>query len=82
MMFGDEPFKVGPIIPVEVPPDDLSVILNDGRLSYRCEQFLAAGLTLEQARTLTLDNTVDLHFVVDRLVGRGCDPFTAFDIAS
>jgi hypothetical protein len=35
-----------------------------------------------QARSLALDRSVDIHFVVSRLLQRGCPPDTAFLIAS
>ena len=59
------------IVPVEVPLTDLEEILQSPSLRWRCEQFLNAGLTAPQARALTLDKTVDLHFVLYTLIGRG-----------
>ena len=32
--------------------------------------------------TLFVNGTNDVHYVLDVLIGRGCDPFTAFDIVS
>ena len=40
------------------------------------------GMTPPQARTLALDRSVDVHWVVEKLLKRGCDPAVAFDISS
>lgn len=63
-------------------PTELDLIMRDPVLTWRCSQLVKAGLTIPQARKLALDNRVDLHYVVYRLIGRGCDPSVAFDIAS
>lgn len=60
----------------------LDEILRDTVLQYRCERFVKAGFTLHQSRVLACDRSVDLHFVIDHLLGRGCDTHTAFDIAA
>jgi hypothetical protein len=61
---------------------DLDRVLADPVLRWRAAQMVKAGLNTSQARKLALDNRVDLHFVVHRLLERGCDPDVAFDIAS
>lgn len=77
-----------PIIPAATsivpsyPPRELDEILGDKVLQWRCKQFVDAGFNLHQARKLTCDRTVDLHFVIHHLVGRGCPIDLAFDIAS
>jgi hypothetical protein len=63
-------------------PDDLDRILADPILQWRCKRLLDNGFNLPQARTLALDRTVDIHVVIERLVGRGCSPDVAFLIAS
>jgi hypothetical protein len=60
----------------------LEQILADKVLLYRCERLVKAGMTIPQARKLAVDNRVDLHFVIERLINRGCPIDTAFDIAS
>jgi hypothetical protein len=68
----------------EAPPEatDLDRVLADPVIRWRAAQLVKAGLNTRQARKLALDNRVDLHFVVHRLLERGCDPDVAFDIAS
>lgn len=89
MMFGGQPYKPPekPVAEAQLelplyPPSDLDLILQDPVLQWRCKNLLDAGMTLPQARKLALDNRVDLHFVLYRLIGRGCAPDIAFDIAS
>lgn len=67
---------------VEEPKTELDQIIADPVLQWRCRQFVGAGMTLHQARKLACDNRVDVHYVLYRLIGRGCDPTLAFDIAS
>jgi len=62
--------------------DEISSFIGDPVLRHRAERMANAGLNPRQARTLALDRRVDLHFVTDTLIGRGCDPDIAFDIAS
>jgi hypothetical protein len=66
------------IAPVDIPPD-LAAIIGDKVLQWRCKVFLDLGLTLEQARTLTLQKDADTNYA-RRLRGAGCDPHLVFDI--
>ena len=63
-------------------PTQLDMILADKVLQFRCKRLLDAGLTLDQARDLALDRSVDLHYVEARLIARGCTPDLAYAIAS
>jgi hypothetical protein len=67
---------------VEAEPDDIDILITDKVARHRAERLAAAGLNTFQARALALDRRVDIHFVIDRLIGRGCPPDIAFDIAS
>lgn len=78
----DEPEASIDVVRYEHPPTDLDLILRDPVLQWRASQMTRAGMTVFQARKLALDNRVDLHFVIHRLIGRGCSPDLAFDIAS
>lgn len=90
MLFGgvpqEQPDQPAPVVPAHVPvtviDPDLEEIMRDKVLQWRCAQFVKAGFTTHQARRMTLDRTVDLHFVIHRLVGRGCPHHLAFDIVS
>lgn len=66
----------------EQPVGDLDAFYHDPVLKYRAASLAKAGMNPRQARHLALDRRVDLHFVTHVLIGRGCDPDTAFDIAS
>lgn len=62
--------------------DDIDVMLGDPLIRWRAEQFAAMDFTPHQARALALRRTVDVHWVRNALIGRGCDRDIAFDIAS
>ena len=70
------------IVPAAPHDPLLDEIMRDKVLQYRCGQFIKAGFTLRQSRVLACNRTVDLHFVIEGLLGRGCDVDTAFDIAA
>jgi len=92
MLFGGVPQEPTPAKVAEDPRGDaiipratdplLDEIMRDKVLQWRCHQFLKAGFNMAQARRAAVDRSIDLDFVRTRLVGRGCDPSTAFDIAS
>ena len=48
---------------------------------WRLDELTRAGYSVQQAERLAQDATVDLHEAV-RLLERGCDAATAFDICS
>ncbi len=73
-----EPEQVEP----EQVDEEIDLILGDKVLQWRAEQLANNGMNPRQARALALDRRVDIHFVVSRLLARGCDPDLAFDIAS
>lgn len=60
---------------------EVDQLLSDKTLRWRCEQLLGAGMTQPQARALTFNRAVDVRAVIG-WIERGCDPSTAFDIAS
>lgn len=62
-------------------PSQLDLILADKVLQFRCKRLIDAGLTLDHARDLALDRTVDIHFV-EGLVANGCSPALAYEIAA
>lgn len=64
------------------PGDEIDEIMVDPVLRWRAERLVAAGLNPRQARAIALRRHVDLHFVTDTLLARGCPPDLAFDIAS
>ena len=66
------------------PPDndDIDPFLHDKDLRWRAQQLRRAGMIPPQARSLALDRSVDIHWVIDTLLNRGCPPDTAFLIAS
>lgn len=64
-----------------IPFVEADPFIADKVLAYRCKRLLDFGMTLQQARNLALDRSVDLHFV-EGLISRGCSVDTAFDIAS
>ncbi len=76
-----EPEQVEPE-PEEDEYDEYDLFRHDKVLSWRAEELARAGMNPRQARALALDRRVDIHFVVHRLLKRGCDPAVAFDIAS
>lgn len=61
---------------------EVSTILADPVVRWRAKILADNGMNPRQARALALDRRVDVHWVVDRLLSRGCDPAVAFDIAS
>jgi len=66
-------------------PDAESFIdpfLHDPVLLHRARTLAREGMIAPQARSLALDRSVDVHWVVERLLKRGCPPDTAFLIAS
>lgn len=74
-----------PTDPEQVEPVDLEDIdpfLHDKVLRHRARRLRDYGMNPRQARTLALDRAVDIHWVIDRLLKRGCDPDTAFLIAA
>ena len=62
--------------------DDIELIASDPVLTWRAKRLADNGMTPPQARTLALDRSVDVHWVVEKLLKRGCDPAVAFDISS
>jgi hypothetical protein len=66
------------------PPDadDIDPFLHDEVLRWRAKELRRNGMIPAQARSLALDRSVDIHWVVTRLLKRGCHPDTAFLIAS
>jgi hypothetical protein len=62
--------------------DDIDPFLHDDVLRWRAKELRRNGMIPAQARSLALDRSVDIHFVVSRLLQRGCPPDTAFLIAS
>ena len=61
---------------------DIELIAGDPVLQWRAKRLTDNGMIPAQARALALDRTVDVTWVVDRLLKRGCDTTVAFDIAS
>lgn len=85
------PFGPVPNQPIDVPEaeeptvgelSDIEEIMGDKTLRWRAVNFADMGFNAHQARALALRRQVDLHYVRDVLIGRGCDPDVAFDIAS
>lgn len=74
----DEP----PVSPEPLNSDDIDPFLHDNVLRWRAKELRRHGMIPAQARSLALDRSVDIHFVVERLLKRGCHPDTAFLIAS
>ena len=68
--------------PEQVDNDDIDPFLNDSVLRWRAKRLRDNGMIPSQARVLALDRTVEVHWVVERLLKRGCHPDTAFLIAS
>jgi hypothetical protein len=66
------------------PPDndDIDPFLYDQVLRHRARRLREYGMIPAQARSLALDRAVDVHWVIDRLLKRGCTPDLAFLIAS
>ena len=62
--------------------DDIDPFMHDPVLRWRAKRLRDNGMIPPQARSLALDRSVDVHWVVDALLRRGCDPDTAFLIAS
>lgn len=54
----------------------------DPVLRWRSDELRRAGMIPAQARSLALDRSVDIRWVIERLLERGCPPDTAFLIAS
>lgn len=74
-----------PTDPEQVEPednDDIDPFLHDPVLRWRAGKLRRNGMNPRQARSLALDRSVDVHWVVTDLLLRGCDPDIAFDIAS
>lgn len=63
-------------------PDDIDPFLYDDVLRHRARRLRDNGMIPAQARSLALDRNVDVHWVIHRLLKRGCPPDTAFLIAS
>lgn len=61
---------------------DIELIAGDPVLTWRAKRLVDNGMLPAQARSLAIDRGVDITWVVNRLLKRGCDPNTAFDIAS
>ena len=60
-------------------PTPLDQILGDKVLQWRCKVFLDLGLTLDQARILTLQKDADLNDARTH-AKRGCPPHLIFDL--
>ena len=73
-----------PTDPDQIEPDaaDIDPFLHDNVLRHRARRLRDNGMNPRQARALALDRRVDVHWVINRLLKRGCDPSVAFDIAS
>lgn len=63
-------------------PEDIDPFLYDDVLRWRAKELRRHGMQPKQARTLALDREVDIHWVIERLLKRGCPPDTAFLIAA
>ena len=61
---------------------DIDPFLADNVLVWRAKELRRHGMIPPQARSLALDRSVDIHWVISRLLKRGCPPDTAFLIAS
>lgn len=68
--------------PEPEPQDNIDPFLHDDVLRWRAKELRRAGMHPPQARSLALDRKVDVHWVVTRLLDRGCPSDTAFLIAS
>ncbi len=75
-----EPEQVEP--EPEPEDDEISLVMHDPVLRWRAACLATAGMNPRQSRALALDRRVDIYFVIERLLKRGCDPDIAFDIAS
>jgi hypothetical protein len=88
MHFGPPPEKPNqpppdpPAEDEEAPLTTLEQVMADPVLQWRAKRLSDNGMTPYQARALAVDRTVDVAWVVKVLLNRGCDPHTAFDIAS
>ena len=88
--FGEvpDPPERRPTEPEQVMPegdlrgDPIDLVLHDPVLRFRAQQFAGMSFTPRQSRALALDKSVDVHWVRDVLINRGCEPHIAFDIAS
>lgn len=82
--FAPEPEDRLPTEPeqVEETAGELDSFYHDPVLRWRAKRLADHGLNPRQARALALDRRVDVHWVVDALLSKGCDPDIAFDIAS
>ena len=79
---GPYPHPEPPPEPPVEEPDDIDPFLHDEVLRWRARELRRNGMIPAQARSLALDRRVDIHFVTERLLKRGCPPDTAFLIAS
>ena len=61
---------------------EIRILLSDPVYLWRAKVCADAGFTPAQSRTMALDRRIDVRWVVDHLINRGCDTHTAFDIAS
>lgn len=68
--------------PETLEPDDIDPFLHDEVLRWRAKELRRNGMISPQARSLALDRSVDIRWVIDILLARGCPPDTAFLIAS
>jgi hypothetical protein len=68
--------------PSTVELDDIELIAGDPVLQWRAKRLADNGMIPPQARTLALDRTVDVTYVVEKLLKRGCPPDTAFLIVA
>jgi hypothetical protein len=75
----EEPTEYGQEVEPYHDPTPLDLILADKVLQWRCKVFLDLGLTLEQARVLTLQKDADLNVARDYRK-RGCPPHLVFDL--
>lgn len=73
-----------PTDPEQVEPEmtDIERIASDKVLQHRASTLADHGFTPQQARVLALDRTVDIRWVINSLVKKGCPVDVAFDIAS
>jgi len=86
--YGDAMHDDGERLPTDpdqiepVDSDDIDPFLQDNVLRWRARRLRDNGMIPAQARALALDRRVDVHWVVESLLKRGCAPDTAFLIAS
>lgn len=79
---GDDPPEYGTEVEPYHEPSDLEQIMGDKTLQWRCKRLLDHGMPIKQARVITLDRSIDIHYVIERLIKRGCPPQLAYEIVT